>query len=137
MLRVLVVDDEPLCRMAMSVLLEQRDDIAECHFANDGFEAIEKLSKHVYDVLLLDINMPALSGLEFIERLQKSHQRIPAIIFITAHNEHAIAAFEKRAVDYILKPFAQERVNEALDRARRALAAERAAAVMESLAELK
>ncbi|HET9698202.1 MAG TPA: LytTR family DNA-binding domain-containing protein, partial [Terriglobales bacterium] len=137
MLRVLVVDDEPLCREALSTLLEERADIAEHDVACDGVDALNKLSQSNYDVLLLDITMPELSGLEVVDRLQETRERLPTIIFITAHTEHAIAAFDRHALDYIVKPFVPDRVNEAIDRATQVSAASRTAALMDALAELR
>lgn len=130
-MRVLIVDDEPLARSALSNVLVARDDVELFDSASDAVEAIEKLKKERYDVLLLDINMPELSGIELVDSLKKRGQAMPAIIFVTAHQQYAVAAFEKHAVDYILKPFSNERVHEALNVAIRKTASERAASLME------
>jgi two-component system, LytTR family, response regulator len=135
-MRVLIVDDEPLARNALANVLVARDDVEHFESANDAFEAIEKLQKETYDVLLLDINMPELSGIELLDSLKKRDQAIPAIIFVTAHQQHAVTAFEKRAVDYILKPFSNERVQEALNVAIQRTASERAANLMEIMPQL-
>jgi two-component system, LytTR family, response regulator len=137
MLRVLVVDDEALCRDALSMLLEERADVVEHHVACDGAEALQKISENNYDLLLLDINMPEVSGLDLVDKLRESKKRLPSVIFTTAHTEHAVAAFERRALDYVLKPFVKERVHEAIDRAKQASAVDRAAALIDAVAELQ
>lgn len=76
--------------------------------AADAVEALEMLEKKSYDVLLLDIQMPELSGIELADRLNNRRAASPAIIFVTAHDQHAVAAFKKHAVDYVLKPFQSE-----------------------------
>ncbi len=136
-MRVLIVDDEPLARSALSNILFRRNDIGFFDAADDAAEALEKLQKDKYDVVLLDIHMPEVSGIELVDCLQKRNQTIPAIIFVTAHHQHAIAAFEKHAVDYILKPFSNERIQEALDIAFRRTENERAARLMEIMPQLK
>jgi two-component system LytT family response regulator len=135
-MRVLIVDDEPLARNALANVLAARNDIEVCDSTDDAFQAIEKLKKETYDVLLLDINMPELSGIELVDSLKKWGQPMPAIIFVTAHQQHAVTAFEKHAVDYILKPFSHERVQDALDVAIRRTASERATRLMELIPQL-
>lgn len=136
-MRVLIVDDEPLARSALANALAARNDIEGFDSAIDAIDALEKLQKKTYDVILLDIHMPELSGIELVDCLKKRNQPVPAVIFVTAHHEHAIAAFEKHAVDYILKPFSDVRVHEALDIAIRRTANERAASLMEIMPHLK
>jgi two-component system LytT family response regulator len=135
-MRVLIVDDEPLARVALANLLTSRKDVEHFDTASDALEAFEKLRRNKYDVILLDIQMPELSGIGLIDRCKARNQPIPGIIFVTAHNEYAITAFEKHAVDYILKPFSSERVHEALDIAMRRTAYERAASLMEIMPQL-
>jgi two-component system, LytTR family, response regulator len=135
-MRVLTVDDEPLARTAMANILAERNDIEHFDSANDAVEALDKLANDAYDVLLLDINMPELSGIELLDRLQRRTQPVPSVVFITAHDEHAITAFEKHAVDYVLKPFSNERIHEALDVAFRRTLSERAARLVEMLPQL-
>src|SRR5215469_1040026 len=108
-MRVLTVDDEPLARTALANILAERSDIERFDSANDAVEALDKLASEAYDVLLLDINMPELSGIELLDRLQRRSQSVPSVVFVTAHDQHAITAFEKHAVDYVLKPFSSER----------------------------
>jgi two-component system LytT family response regulator len=81
--------------------------------------------------------MPELSGIELLDRLKQRGQSVPSIIFVTAHSEHAITAFERQAIDYVLKPFSKERLDAALDVAFRRTANERAARLVEILPELK
>jgi two-component system, LytTR family, response regulator len=136
-MRVLIVDDEPLAQTALANILAARDDVEHFDSANDAIEALEKLARDFYDVLLLDISMPELSGIELVDRLKGRDQPLPSIVFVTAHDEHAIAAFEKRAVDYVLKPFSHQRIGEALDRACRSAQGERAAKLIEALPQLQ
>ncbi len=114
-MRVLIVDDEPLSRSSLKNALRARNDIQALDCANDAVDALELLQKKPYDVLLLDIQMPELSGIELADRLNKRRQPIPSIVFVTAHHQHAVAAFEKHAVDYVLKPFSNNRIHEALE----------------------
>jgi CheY-like chemotaxis protein len=114
--RVLIVDDEPLSRSSLENALRARNDIQALDCANDAVDALELLQNRSYDVLLLDIHMPELSGIELADRLNKWRRPIPSIVFVTAHHQYAVAAFEKHAVDYVLKPFSNNRVHEALAR---------------------
>jgi two-component system LytT family response regulator len=136
-MRVLIVDDEPLAQTALANVLSTRSDVEKFESATDAVDALDKLERNRYDVLLLDINMPEISGIELLDRLHKSARPIPSVIFVTAHDEHAITAFEKHAVDYILKPFLAERIGEALDVAFRRTEGERAAKLVEILPQLK
>ena len=135
-MRVLIIDDEPLALTALAQILAARPDVECFDSARDALEAQQRLSKDVYDVMLLDINMPELSGLELLSRLQRSERPAPSVVLVTAHAEHAVAAFEKHAVDYVLKPFSSERVNQALDFASQRTASERAARLLELMPHL-
>jgi two-component system, LytTR family, response regulator len=135
--RVLIVDDEPLSRSSLERALGERDDIQALESANDAVGALELLQKKCYDVLLLDINMPEFSGIELADRLNKWRRPIPSIVFVTAHHQHAVAAFEKHAVDYVLKPFSNARIHEALDMAMRRTENERAAQLLKTLPQLE
>jgi len=84
-------------------------------------------------VLLVDIGMPGLSGIDLADRLNKSNQPIPSIIFVTAHDQHAVAAFENHAIDYVLKPFSSARINRALNVAFRRTENDRAAQLLRTL----
>lgn len=136
-LRVLIVDDEPLARSALENALRSRSDVEGLETAADGYQALGLLERHSYDVVLLDIQMPELSGIELADRLKCRKSGVPSIVFVTAHNQHAIAAFERHAVDYVLKPFSEERIHAALDRAARQTQSERLARLMELLPQLE
>ncbi|HXU47321.1 MAG TPA: response regulator [Thermoanaerobaculia bacterium] len=114
---VLVDDEEPARRVLREYLAEHADVAVAAECAN-GFEAVKAVAEHRPDLLFLDIQMPKLSGFEVLELLDEE----PAVIFATAHDEHAVRAFEIHAVDYLLKPFGPERLAEALRRARARLA---------------
>ncbi len=114
-LRVVVADDEPLGRQRLVRLLQaepETDVVAACA---DGEEAVVAIREHVPDVVLLDIQMPQLDGFEVVAALGDAHQ--PAVIFVTAHDQYALRAFEVHAFDYLLKPVDQERLREAIGRA--------------------
>lgn len=136
-MRILIIDDEPLAQTALASILAGRSDVEGFDSANDAIEALEKLAKSSYDVLLLDINMPEVSGIELLDRLTEAGHTVPAVVFVTAHDEHAITAFEKHAADYVLKPFSANRINRALDVAFRRTAGERAARLVEHLPQLR
>ncbi len=136
-MRILIVDDEPLARKALGDVLATRNDVESFDTAEDAIEALDKLGKDSYDILLLDISMPEVSGFELLDRIKDSGRALPAVLFVTAYQEHAIVAFEKHAVDYVLKPFSAERLGRALDAASRRSAGERAARLVEVLPELQ
>ena len=136
-MRVLIVDDEALARTALVQILQARPDVESFDSANDAVEAQELLTSRSYDVMLLDISMPELSGFDLLDRLQKLDRPLPAIVFVTAYSEHALAAFERHAVDYILKPFSAERVNQGLEVASRRSAGDRAARLIELISDLR
>jgi len=136
-MRVLIVDDEPLARTALANILAARVDVERFDSANDAIEAQEYLSQETYDVMLLDINMPEMSGLELLGRLHQYKQPSPSVVLVTAYAQHAVAAFEKHAVDYVLKPFSNDRVNQALEFACRRTASERAARLVELMPHLR
>jgi two-component system, LytTR family, response regulator len=136
-MRALVIDDEPLVRAALAKLLSRRAEIDEFEVAQDAIQALALLGKRTFDVLMVDIHMPEMSGLQLVEHLSKQRAPIPSVIFITAYHEHAVEAFEKRAVDYVLKPFDPARVHDALDVAVRRSAQERAERLLGMLNDLK
>ncbi len=117
-MKVLIVDDEPLARTRLVRLLNDMDEIETAGEAGTGREAIELTDELSPDIVLLDIRMPEMDGLEAAMHLSQLDSP-PAIIFTTAYNEHALAAFEANAVDYLLKPIRHERLAAALARARR------------------
>jgi len=116
-MRVLMVDDEPLAQTSLASVLGARDDIESFDVANDGVEALEKLRHEAYDVLLLDINRPSISGMDLLDQLRENQRSIPSVIVVTAQQEQAVAAFQRQAVDYVLKLLSTEGLNEALERA--------------------
>jgi two-component system, LytTR family, response regulator len=124
-MRVLIVDDEPLARSALANVLAERNDVEKFDCAVNAMDAMDKLQAAPYDVLLLDIRMPELSGMELADLLKKRNVPFPSIVFVTAHNQHAIAAFERHAVDYVLKPFSNARIHDALTTANRRSETER------------
>jgi len=135
--RVLIVDDEPLSRSAIATAVRTRKDVEILDSAGDAIAALEMMEKKTYDVLLLDIHMPELSGIELADQLNKRRGSIPSIVFVTAHDQHAVAAFEKHAVDYVLKPFSTTRILEALDVAMHRTDSERAAQLIKVLPQLE
>ena len=118
MIRAVIVDDEPLARDVVREYLSADEDfeiVAEC--AN-GFEAVKAVSQHDPDVVFLDIQMPKLDGFEVLSLLDRS----PLVVFVTAHDEYALRAFEVHALDYLLKPFSDARFRAVLQRIRQQLA---------------
>ena len=136
-MRVLIVDDEPLAQTSLASVLHARDDVESFDVATDGVEALEKLRHEAYDVLLLDINMPSISGMDLLDQLREGQRSVPSVIFVTAHPEHAFAAFQQQAVDYVLKPFSTERLNEALERAAQKNATQQALKLLDVLPILR
>jgi two-component system LytT family response regulator len=114
-LRVVLADDEPIGRQRLLRLLQaepETDVLAACA---DGEEAVEAIREHAPDVVLLDIQMPHLDGFEVVAALGEASQ--PAIIFVTAHDQYALRAFQVHAFDYLLKPVEQDQLRSALARA--------------------
>lgn len=117
-MKAIVADDETLARERLIGLLEEIGSVEVVAEARDGREAIEAVEAHRPDLLLLDIRMPRMDGLEAARHLG-SFEHAPAIIFCTAYDEHALAAFDANAVDYLVKPIRLERLRTALERAGR------------------
>ncbi|MEO7935501.1 MAG: LytTR family DNA-binding domain-containing protein [Dokdonella sp.] len=117
-MRAVVADDEPLARERLIDLLGEIGSIEVVAEVGDGREAIEAVETLRPDLLLLDIRMPRIDGLETARHLG-SFEHAPAIIFCTAYDEHALAAFDANAVDYLLKPIRIERLRSAIERAGR------------------
>jgi two-component system LytT family response regulator len=122
-LRVLVVDDEELARDIAVEYLSRCDGVEIAGQCANGYEAVKAVSDDMPDVLLLDVQMPKLSGFDVLDLIGSG----PAVIFATAHDEFALKAFEIHAVDYLLKPFSQARLADAIVRARHRLLAGAAA----------
>jgi two-component system LytT family response regulator/two-component system response regulator LytT len=124
-MRVVVVDDEELEREELCFQLEQLGTEEVVAQAGNGLEAIAAVERHEPDLVFLDIQMPGLTGFEVARRLLQRDDESPALIFVTAFDQHAIEAFEVNAVDYLLKPVDASRLEQALQRARRRLSSER------------
>jgi len=124
-MRVVVVDDEQLAREELCFQLEQLGTEEVVAQAGNGLEAIAAVERHEPDLVFLDIQMPGLTGFEVARRLLQRDNESPALIFVTAFDQHAIEAFEVNAVDYLLKPVDAPRLEQALQRARRRLGSER------------
>ena len=114
-LRVIVADDEPIGRQRLVRLLQAEPDTEVVAACADGDEAVEAIWEHSPDVVLLDIQMPNLDGFGVVAALGDAHQ--PAVIFVTAHDQYALRAFEIHAFDYLLKPVDQDRLRDAMGRA--------------------
>ncbi len=115
-MKVFIVDDARLARAELRTLLRSRPDVEVVGEAGDAARAIEAIEESRPDVLLLDIHMPGADGFELLEKLQ----RVPAVIFVTAYDAHALRAFEVSALDYLMKPVAAERLFQALDKVKAA-----------------
>jgi len=116
-LQLLIVDDEPLARRLTREYLVKHPDINIIGEATNGLEAVEAINTLAPDLVLLDIFMPKLNGLEVLELTE----RTTGVIFTTAYDQYALKAFDLHAVDYLLKPFSQTRFDEAIERARKLL----------------
>jgi DNA-binding LytR/AlgR family response regulator len=117
-LKTLIVDDEPIARKVLREELELIDGVEVIGEAADGAAALVKIGQHHPDLVLLDLQMPAMGGLEVVRQLKRG-KHLPVIVVVTAHDEHALQAFDAGAIDYLLKPVRQERLSEAVDRAKR------------------
>jgi len=121
-LRVLVVDDEPLGRRRVLDLLDDAADVEVVGIAADGVAAVEAIRSVRPDLVFLDVQMPRMSGLEVVQAVGPGE--MPATIFVTAYDQYALQAFDTAAVDYLVKPFKDDRFDEALRRARRRIESE-------------
>ena len=113
-IRCVIADDEPPARRLLKRLLDRRDDIVVAAEAGTGREAVDAIRLSSPDVVFLDVAMPELSGFEVLASLPADEA--PLVVFVTAYDEYAVRAFEVNAVDYLLKPFDDSRVNAAVDR---------------------
>jgi two-component system LytT family response regulator len=114
-IRTLIVDDEPLARDRLNQLLQDEPEIEIVGQCSDGREAVAAIEKALPDLVFLDVQMPELDGFGVLEALDPGP--MPVIVFVTAHDQFALRAFEVHAVDYLLKPFDRERFQKALHRA--------------------
>jgi two-component system LytT family response regulator len=115
-LTTLIVDDEPLAREGLRMLLSQDPEVAAIHEARDGREAVAVIRETHPDLVFLDVQMPELDGFSVVKEV--GAERMPEVVFVTAHDKYAIQAFEINAIDYLLKPVTEERFNQALRRAK-------------------
>ena len=110
MIRTILIDDEPLARSLVKEYLCVHPDFEIVGECNDGFEGVKAIGQLKPDLIFLDIQMPKINGFEMLELIETP----PPVIFTTAYDEYAVRAFERHAIDYLLKPFSQERFDKAL-----------------------
>lgn len=115
-LRTIIVDDEPVALRRLTRLLARADDVEIVASCKDGPTAVDAVRTHRPDLLFLDVQMPGMNGFEVLQALRGT--RMPVVIFVTAFDDFALRAFDAQALDYVLKPFGEARVEQALDRAR-------------------
>jgi two-component system LytT family response regulator len=115
-IRTLVVDDEPLAREGLRLLLAGDTDVRVVGEAGNGPEAVRLIRELRPDLVLLDVQMPELNGFEVLARLDPGE--VPAVIFVTAYDQYALRAFDIHALDYLLKPFRDDRFHDAIGRAK-------------------
>jgi two-component system LytT family response regulator len=133
-MRVLIVDDERPARERLRRMLAAEPGIDAVDEAADGFTALERIAAFKPDAVFLDIQMPELSGIELAASLP---QPAPLVVFVTAFDDYAVAAFDANAIDYLLKPFDSERLQRALARLRERLAVRAAAPSLASVQQLE
>jgi two-component system LytT family response regulator/two-component system response regulator LytT len=131
-LRTVVVDDEQLAREELCFLLSQIDDVDVVGQAANGIEALEVIDAHAPDVVMLDVQMPGLTGFEVARRLLRAGIE-SQFVFVTAFDQHAIEAFDVNAVDYLLKPVEADRLSTAVERVRRRIQSDRPAVKAQNL----
>ena len=110
--KVIIIDDEPLARSIVKEYLQKHPQLELVEECNDGFEGLKAIQQHEPDLIFLDIQMPKINGFEMLELIENT----PAVIFTTAFDEYALKAFETHAIDYLLKPFSQERFDKAIQK---------------------
>jgi two-component system, LytTR family, response regulator len=118
-IRTLVVDDEPLARKTLRLLLAQDDEVEIIDECRNGQEAVQRIRTESPDLIFLDVQMPHMSGLEVVEAVGEG--KMPVTIFVTAYDTYAVKAFEAEALDYLLKPFDDDRFRKTLKRAKTAI----------------
>src|SRR5881392_1513943 len=123
-LKAVVVDDEQLARDELRFLLEQLEGIEIVAQAGNGVEALRVIEEYQPDLVMLDVQMPGLTGFEVARRVVQAGLE-SQLVFVTAYDQYAIDAFDVNAVDYLLKPVEQERLMTAVERVRRRMAADR------------
>jgi two-component system LytT family response regulator len=134
MIKVQIVDDEELARRGLEIRLQTIDDIDIVAQSKNGREALRHVAEFKPDLMLLDVQMPAMSGFEVLQQLSGSD--MPSVIFVTAYDEYALRAFDANALDYLLKPINDERLREALQRVRQSMQEQEAQAHRTRLLQL-
>jgi two-component system, LytTR family, response regulator len=130
-LNALIADDEPLARERLRFLLSVDQEIAVTRECRNGREVVAALRENRYDVLFLDIQMPGVSGFDIIEQVGMAY--MPITVFVTAHNDYAVKAFDVHALDYLTKPVEPERLKAALVRVKEQIASQAALITQEQL----
>jgi two-component system, LytTR family, response regulator len=133
-IRVVIVDDEPIARRGIRQLLAPHQDVEIAGEARNGREAVQMLRAIAPDLVFLDVQMPELDGFGVLRQLDAP--RLPAVIFVTAHDTFAVRAFELHAIDYLVKPVHEARFEDALQRARERFASRNTAELSRRLSEL-
>lgn len=126
----LVVDDEPIARRAIVRLLKNDPDVELAGECGDGTSAVQAIRQHSPDLVFLDVQMPAMTGIDVVAAIGTTY--MPAIVFVTAYEQYAVRAFEANAVDYLIKPFSRERFAASLSRVKQRLAARDSGAELSS-----
>jgi two-component system LytT family response regulator len=129
----LIVDDEQLARTRLHKMLALEPDIVIAGECSNGAAAIDFIQSQRPNLIFLDVQMPEISGFDVLRALPAAS--LPAVIFVTAHDQHAVEAFEVQALDYLLKPFTQARLKESVDRVRRHLQARDISSINQRLSE--
>lgn len=117
-IRTVIVDDEPTARRGVRLMLQGDSEVDVVGEAANGLEAADLILRERPDLVFLDVQMPGCDGFQVLEKVDRAH--LPAVVFVTAYDEHALRAFEVNAVDYLLKPYDDERFRSALGRAKEA-----------------
>lgn len=129
--RVMVVDDEPLARQMVGTLVKQDPQVSEVYECGDAPQVPALIAAHQPHILLLDIEMPGIDGIQLARRIDEAG---PVIVFITAFSQYATRAFDVSAVDYVMKPFSDQRLRDALERAKRRVRERRLGALADEVA---
>src|SRR5690242_20092119 len=120
-LKAIIVDDETLAREELEYLLEGISDVEVVGQGSNGLEAVDLVREHQPDIVFLDVQMPGLDGFAVMKRLLSAEfkkMRLPEIVFATAFDRYAVRAFEVNAIDYLLKPFDQARLQKTIEKAK-------------------
>ena len=133
-IRTLVVDDEPMARERILGLLAQETDVEVIGQCADGVQAVSAIQQLSPELVFLDVQMPAVDGFGVIK--QVGPDKMPMVVFVTAYDEYALQAFEVHALDYLLKPFGRDRLQQCLDHARHQRDRQRAGELGKSLLAL-